>query len=370
MLAGIQGPQSLEKENAKIAAMRARNEARVGRFLNARQRTMGLDLDVIEAQQEERRQMQERERQAAAAEFAQQERIRMLLEERDAEERALRKDETRRRMAEWKQQVEDGSRKREAERRVTQAPIILEESGPSAVQVFRGEDPNREQRVAMQKAQMKQWVSDRNTEKERKEQAERDAAAQYHDYLMQVTDCRQMMEEEELAARKQLREETRDFNQRQAEERALREAMWRESQRNEDNNEIKHREEDLTEVFGHHFSDAGRIQRDRFKGMTHDERMQVLVDNERIHAEKLKAEEQEEQQKAAWALQEERVRRAVDRHEAERNAQAKMVKQQWQKDISHQQSVAAQKAIAMKAGRFGGIDSTTGVYAGFGRSAR
>jgi hypothetical protein len=50
-------------------------------------------------------------------------------------------------------------------------------------------------------------------------------------------------------------------------------------------------------------------------------------------------------QEAAWALQDERVRRAVDRQEAERTAQSKAVSAQWHDDIAKQRAYKAQQVL-------------------------
>ncbi len=39
-------PMSLEREQNRIEALKARNAARVSRFLNSKQRTMGIDVEV------------------------------------------------------------------------------------------------------------------------------------------------------------------------------------------------------------------------------------------------------------------------------------------------------------------------------------
>jgi hypothetical protein len=50
-------------------------------------------------------------------------------------------------------------------------------------------------------------------------------------------------------------------------------------------------------------------------------------------------------QEAAWALQDERVRRAVDRQEAERTAQSKAVSAQWHDDIAKQRAYKAHQVL-------------------------
>lgn len=53
---------SLDRDKERIDAARARNVARANRFLNARQRTIGLDIDVLDQQMRDRRAREEKEK--------------------------------------------------------------------------------------------------------------------------------------------------------------------------------------------------------------------------------------------------------------------------------------------------------------------
>jgi len=57
---------SLDKEEKRILAMRARAQSRTERFLNARSRTIGVDVEGLNQQVEEKRQLREAERKADA----------------------------------------------------------------------------------------------------------------------------------------------------------------------------------------------------------------------------------------------------------------------------------------------------------------
>ena len=57
---------ALGKEEQRILAMKARAEARTHRFLNARSRTIGIDVNGLNAQIAEKKQMKEAQRQADA----------------------------------------------------------------------------------------------------------------------------------------------------------------------------------------------------------------------------------------------------------------------------------------------------------------
>lgn len=51
--------QAMEKDAARIEGIQARNQVRLQRFLNARQRTIGLDVQALNDQIEEKRRLKE-----------------------------------------------------------------------------------------------------------------------------------------------------------------------------------------------------------------------------------------------------------------------------------------------------------------------
>ena len=90
---------------------------------------------------------------------------------------------------------------------------------------------------------------------------------------------------EEEDARAELRAATRDENLTLAEEKAAREAAWRAMQAEADAKELAARETALRENMGHQFDPAtGRIQKDRFRGLSAEQRMEILKENERLCA--------------------------------------------------------------------------------------
>lgn len=56
--------KAMEKDAARIQGIQARNQVRLQRFLNARQRTIGLDVETLNNQIEEKRRLKELEKQA------------------------------------------------------------------------------------------------------------------------------------------------------------------------------------------------------------------------------------------------------------------------------------------------------------------
>ena len=58
----------MEKEENRIKGIQARNQERLQRFLNARERTIGLNVQALDAQVEEKRRLKELEKEAAKRE--------------------------------------------------------------------------------------------------------------------------------------------------------------------------------------------------------------------------------------------------------------------------------------------------------------
>ncbi|KAG5180278.1 RIB43A-domain-containing protein [Tribonema minus] len=365
-------PLTLEKELARSDAHRNRNEARVKKFLDARQRLIGVDKQALEDQIREKEAARQREREGAMLEFQRQERIRVLVEAQEAEERAARKAETDGVKSEWQAQTRSNQSRRAAEKEFYSAPIPVDACGPSSLQKFKGEDAQRAERVRAQRAQMKAWSEQQAAEAARAAAGRAGADAAYHEYLTQITDARQRMEEDEAAARAALRAETRAFNEALAREGAVRAAAWSALQARENAAELAHRDEELREGRGHvaGAQGHGHVRVDAFRGLSDQQREAVLRDNERLRAEAAGRAAAAAQQEAAWAAHDERVRETVDRVEAERAAEARAVTAHWRADIEQQQAVRAHKALQERIDRFGGIDPSSGFCGGFGKSCR
>ena len=82
-----QQQDSLDKEEARIAAMRARAEARTQRFLNARVRTMGVDKEGLDAQIEANRLAKEAQKKADMDQASYDQQVARVLEEQEEQAR-------------------------------------------------------------------------------------------------------------------------------------------------------------------------------------------------------------------------------------------------------------------------------------------
>lgn len=83
-------------------------------------------------------------------------------------------------------QTAEREARRAAEHAFYAAPMQTEATGTSAVQVFRGEDRARADRVKKQHAQMRNWSAAQAEAAQAEAQRRTDADADYHKYLMRV----------------------------------------------------------------------------------------------------------------------------------------------------------------------------------------
>jgi hypothetical protein len=155
-------------------------------------------------------------------------------------------------------------------------------TGASSAQCFSGEDRNRLQRLAEQKAQMARWVQDQVSEKTRLRLEQQGEDLKYSELMKAVDAIREAAEIEEKEMRNFLKTQVREEN-----------AKLAESQRvaRRDPNASISREELLAatslnlfdETAGSAMDATGHIiRRDMFKGYTDAQRKRILQENEEV----------------------------------------------------------------------------------------
>ena len=166
-----------QREAAKITYKREQNEIRRQRFLDARTRTIGVDVAALDAQVEEKnkagRDRDEIHRLESIIILLYLDidlfsillsGIRAMEMERVLEAAAL--EEKQMRMHQNEVLKESWSSAMESKRMISpQSETIYEETGKAAAQIFSGEDRERNMRVRMQKEQMRDWISERKEER-------------------------------------------------------------------------------------------------------------------------------------------------------------------------------------------------------------
>lgn len=272
------------KAAAQIRARQAREAERRERILDDKRRTMGLDVDSLKSQEQERKDRERRERdehEAAVQEALRQEQVILLLEQRKQEDlRKLRleqnefraKNQTKESRATW--DLNDPNALRNG------GPIRGgdddERLGPSSLQKFEGEDLKRGDTVRDQKSKQREWAQQQMAARQ-EQQAEVDAATRLeHLRLLEQTRAAEEIDQSMRRARTNAKH---DATQRNLEEAERRRQEADERRRKEEEDNMKHM---LATVHGTLLSEdpkqavpanPGRMKilPDRYKGMTPDE---------------------------------------------------------------------------------------------------
>lgn len=304
-----------------------------------------MDREAIQAQQQERKQREEAEKEAERiwgaslapcfAHFCgrrltraarppstaeQQSRAQLALQQREAERQQAETAQRHRLLASWEQQAAEARarkqrEKEEAMRAVRHGPEDRT-LGPSSAQVFDGEDVHAAERRRMQALQQRRWVAQQQAEKESEARQRREEEERYARDLLAMEATREELEQQQQREAQQQRDRAAAENEallRAQAARAQREAH-RERREAQAQQEALARDPMLNEDESRRASALGphRIRVDHFKGMTEEERAEV----ERQRAAQLEErrrqrEEEAEEDRVSEAL---RALSAVLRH--------------------------------------------------------
>lgn len=333
------------KEAAAIERRRTLEEQRKNRIFNAKTRIIGVDLQAIEQQANDKRAAEdlERKREAAfAADAVRHDKIADLLtkrQENDSRElnkavnefRALHQQPDSRR--EFDIYDPDYLKKDKPARVSDDDPRC----GISSIQKFDGEDLNNKARSKFQQEQLREWAEQQKKEKEQAKKNQ-DQADRLHDLKMRELDERAMeLQNAEEDCRKAINDAQKDYNHALAREQAEKKRLAKQQDLDDNNTEIANHVfgDILTEnpavaqsAFGPH-----RVITDRWKGMSPEQiadikRTQELQrkENDRIKQEdELRDKEWERQSvanaRAALLLEreKERLKKELERQQADEN---------------------------------------------------
>uniref|UniRef100_A0A6J0V896 RIB43A-like with coiled-coils protein 1 n=1 Tax=Pogona vitticeps TaxID=103695 RepID=A0A6J0V896_9SAUR len=310
------------KEAAAIEARRNREKQRQSRIFNTRYRTMGVDVEGLKGQVEERklRENAEKERdEAFDADRVQCDKIAQMLEE---EERQRKKQLNQAVVEFWKQEQQPFMSREwdihnpEAIREGVPARVSDDDPrcGPSSMQRFAGEDLNAAQRK-LQKEQNKRVLELQTTERKKGL-----ANQKYADILDDKKRIELDLRALELA---RLEEECRrakamaiaDFNRAQAAEVAEQQRLAQQREQDNNNAEIHNH---LTSNFLTENPDTAkslmgpqRVIVSQWKGMSAAEVEAVLKMQEEQCKENQRMREAERQREAEWGRQQELAARAA-----------------------------------------------------------
>lgn len=333
------------KEAAAIERRRNREQQRQGRIFNAKVRQIGIDVQGLEQQVDEKRQHESRERareEAFAHDAVRYDKIATLMDARQqADRRALnmyenefrslhQQPEARR---EWDLYDPDALKK--------DKPARVHDDDPrctiSSLQKFDGEDLNAKARRRLQEEQLREWSLQQQRERDAALHGQREADRLYDLKRRELDQRACELAQAEEACRRAINLATSDYNNalaREAEERAR---LRRQQEQDDNATEVSNAifSDMLTEnpavaqsAFGPH-----RVVPDRWKGMTPEQieeirRIQALQAEEQRRKKEAEKREQDEwdRQRALQARtgvlierEVERVNRELQRKQAEDN---------------------------------------------------
>ena len=348
--------------------MRARAQSRTERFLNARQRTMGVDKAGLDRQLEEKRLARLAEKQANADQFAYDQQVLRILESNEAESRAAK-------MAEMNLLREDLLAKAKEPKNSCPrggTPINPDDCSSSAGQCFAGEDQRRDVRIRQQQAQMRQWTTQQVAEKQARTAETAEEGMRFHQYLSAVDQMRAEMEEAEAARVKAEKRMVRAMNEARAAEVADTKSKDKALDDQLNEMELKHV---MESPFINEETDFGisaqadyRVRPDHFKGYSKDQVKYIFQQNELLVEDHKKAKQDERDVEAAWGRHNSAVTYMMEQNEQAQKAQRDYVYKLQAEDIAKQRLVQAEKKAQSQKDRFGSIDG--GFFKGFGTSCR
>lgn len=332
-------------ETAAIERRRNLEQQRQSRIFNARIRTVGVDVQALESQVNERKCIEEQEQRrddAFAKDMNRNDQVAMLLQMRQVKDMkeldksvndfraTYQRPEDRR---EFDIYDKDGKKKDKPARVNDDDPRC----GVSSMQMFLGEDLNEDARKKLQQEQHSEWMKQQMNEKAQ-EEANLKQANRLCDFKTIEMDQRAKdLAQAEQECRQAINIATKDYNL----------ALARERQAKEENEKQHTLEDNLTEISNQVYGDtltenpsvaasafgSHRVMTDRWKGMSPSEvnsiryiQQQQIEEKRRLEEEEAKKNEDWHRQtlnnsKAAVMLehQQERIRKELTRKQAEEN---------------------------------------------------
>lgn len=294
MFSGSIGEEQDNAMQRRILLRKQRDEERRIRLLNARERVMGVDVNALQQQINEKNAAKAAENAANALYASTNVAIKNVLEEenlRVQEEQILRKMELQ---SAW--DIQMANKEYTLTHRLNNPNELKNEGparsgdydprcGPSSMQIFAGEDLRKGDRIKMQQMQMQDWTEQQKHERAQKKQEEKDDDMSYHNYMSKVDALRQEMEKKEAEDKMQQEVLIAQENASLQQQRSERDADYRSMQKQLDletsnymnnNPMLLERRDQAKSRF------PGRVRRDHWKGMTVNQLREIQMENEKI----------------------------------------------------------------------------------------
>ena len=307
------------REERRLEARRQRDEERRQRFLNAKTRTLGVDVAALDRQVAEKRARKEAERAAEMSYAEEQRQIRRVLEMNLLEERKQQQQD-RMEVAQVVQVQRDPTLTREWDLnnpnalKNEQPPRVGDfdpRCGPSSLQQFSGEDLNKGDRIKMQQMQLKDWTQQAISVKVGKKRAEAELEQEYAAQIAAVVNLTEQIEQKDNEQKDMENKEYAIRNQQLAELRRHNKEVFRQTEENKRIAELKYKKADpfLNEhrTTGISMFGRGRVRPDHWKGMTTSQLQEIFEIQKQQAAAKLEEKQRQKQKDYEYAQYEKAV---------------------------------------------------------------
>lgn len=343
-------------EEMKLAKKRADNAERNRRFLNARQRVIGVDVQSLDQQVYEKQMQKEGEKDLKTLERMKAKELNRIMEEAAEEERRLKEFTNDQLKRDWQAKI--------IEKKVPEV-VRGNEYDVSSFQTFSGEDKNRSDRIIQQQRQMRNWVQEQVAEKAIQKYTEHEERMQYAELLKTIDRVREESEAEEKAMASMAKRIQVIENEKVINEKRDRIAKEKAEHANDTIGLVMDLSEDQAVAMDEH----GRItNKAAFRGFTEGQRTKLLMENEALRQMNLQRQQADAQFNLDWATQQFHSSRAMEEAHQEEKYLRHMENEKHLKIIAGQQSAERERKMQHKADRFGSIGP--GFFSDFGKSCR
>ncbi|KAL7552559.1 hypothetical protein ACHAWF_015795 [Thalassiosira exigua] len=360
--------ETLDQERSRLEALRQREQDRARRFMNAKNRSIGIDKSYLDKQLGEKRQHELAQREEKLAEA---QNLKNLVQCLDASEAAAQ-EARKKSLLEVKRSLDEQTKQPKNNALGKDGPLDLSNCGPSSLQCFSGEDHAYETRKKAQQEQVKMWCAEYMIEKKRSHDAERKEEQDYANYVLEQDRIRSQLEEEAK------RKKDEDARLRQLENlEYARQARIRKEQGLEADNEAQRLQthylqtcplltEDTklaTNVNGEH-----RFRPDHFKGFQKDQIEQLYRENDAVVKEKREMCGHEAELEASWARYHAQMVASMGDAEEARQKRIAEENDRLRKSLQQQKAELDDRKAEMEKERLAAIGSE--FFGCFGQSCR
>lgn len=351
------------KEEAKIARKRAANEERRQRILNAKTRVLGVDVDALDAQVEEKRKTKDNGKEYDLMLNAQAIEIEKMLAYAAEEEKQIKDYQSREIRKQWEESIKYKKDQEELAKKVKD--IDFDKCGPSSLQSFAGEDPHMAERSRLQKEQMKRWVQEQVAEKNYLKKFEKNEDMSYAEMMKAIDAIRETTDKEEAEMKKYISRSVKLQNDE------LKVLQKYKNRNPKDDPEVDPKgsffsfDEDKTYAID---ANGRIIRKDMFKGFTEEQRRKFYQENVDIIRAKKELKENTQNEDYMWLLQQQMSQRAMEEIEYDNKLIADARKQQQLAFLREQIEEQNKNKETWKKMKNGSIEP--GFFNNFGSSCR